>query len=467
MIDNTATTLYPGGILNTGFALSWAKDRVHDAKPASPTGGQPWALKRIQGGDEMCKANQVLHAQARRPDRRRSAANHYYVPKVADPLAPVTFVHKIHVPVFLACQFTDEQTGGHCPALASRFTGTAHKWFTFTNGMHIDSLDPATFNRWYDFLSLYVAQPGAGDPGRGAARAAPTMFSARHRRPGRDPARRPDPARSRATTPRWPRSRRCRPCGSCSTTAPAPRRARPVAGFEQSFAALPAARDTALYLARQLGRSGRGGDAFTWTGARPATDFSGDNTGAGGLWTRDAAPTTGRSPRPARRCRYTTPPLTPDTVVVGAGALTAWIKASERRRRPAGHGLRGAAGRQGDVRAERLAAPAQARRRERRWPVRAPSDAAAAHGQVRHGHDPALLRGPRLPGGLAHPGDASAPGGDQPMWSFAETGRTAATVADRTPSAARLACRSSPGVAVPTPLPPCPGLRGEPCRVGT
>ncbi len=35
VIDNTQTTLYPGGILNTGFALSWAKDRVHDALPAS------------------------------------------------------------------------------------------------------------------------------------------------------------------------------------------------------------------------------------------------------------------------------------------------------------------------------------------------------------------------------------------------------------------------------------------------
>ena len=47
VIDNTQTTLYPGGILNTGFALSWAK---------------PWALKRIRGGDKVCKANQALHA---------------------------------------------------------------------------------------------------------------------------------------------------------------------------------------------------------------------------------------------------------------------------------------------------------------------------------------------------------------------------------------------------------------------
>ena len=67
-------------------------------------------------------------------------------------------MHKIKVPVFLACQWTDEQTGGHCADLAAHFTGTRRKWFTFTNGTHIDSLDPATFNRWYDFLELYVAQ---------------------------------------------------------------------------------------------------------------------------------------------------------------------------------------------------------------------------------------------------------------------------------------------------------------------
>ena len=57
----------------------------------------------------------------------------------------------------MACQFEDEQTGGHCANLADRFTGTKRKWFTFENGFHIDSLDPETFNRWFDFLELYVA----------------------------------------------------------------------------------------------------------------------------------------------------------------------------------------------------------------------------------------------------------------------------------------------------------------------
>src|SRR5262249_29477358 len=156
VIDNTATTLYPGGILNTGFALQWARDRVRDAEPASPTTGQPWAYKRIHDGDQICKANQVLHTAAADLINKISR-NRVYRPKVANPLSPVTFVNRIRVPVFMACQWEDEQTGGHCANLADRFTGTSRKWFTFTNGVHADSLDPETFNRWFDFLELYVA----------------------------------------------------------------------------------------------------------------------------------------------------------------------------------------------------------------------------------------------------------------------------------------------------------------------
>src|SRR5690349_19837915 len=130
VIDSTQTTLYPGGVLNTGFALSWAKDRVHDAKPASATGGQPWALERIKNGDKTCKANQALHAEAV-DVLRKVRRNSYYVKRVADPLSPVTFVHKIKSPTYLACQWTDEQTGAHCPTLANRFSGTSRKWFTF------------------------------------------------------------------------------------------------------------------------------------------------------------------------------------------------------------------------------------------------------------------------------------------------------------------------------------------------
>ena len=116
VIDQVQTTLYPGGILNTGFAFNWAKERADEAKPAGPEAGQEWAYKRIQEGDETCEENQVMHGEAAKLIKK-VRANDTYRPKVADPLSPITFVDKIDVPVFMACQWTDEQTGGHCPTL--------------------------------------------------------------------------------------------------------------------------------------------------------------------------------------------------------------------------------------------------------------------------------------------------------------------------------------------------------------
>src|SRR5437764_3428413 len=197
VIDATQTTLYPGGILNTGFAVAWAQERIHDAEPASPNGGQSWAYQRIQQGDQTCGANQVLHGEAANL-MAKIRANDHYVPKVADPLAPITFVHKINVPTFMACQFTDEQTGGHCPTLAEHFTGTTRKWFTYTNGAHVDSLDPETFNRWFDFLELYVAKqsPFMGNPGPYRA-ACPVIYQEAMGVPGQSCP--PDPIQNQPT----------------------------------------------------------------------------------------------------------------------------------------------------------------------------------------------------------------------------------------------------------------------------
>ncbi len=62
----------------------------------------------------MCAANQALHPEAV-SEVAQVFANRYYVPSVANPLNPTKFVHKIHVPVYLACQWTDEQTGRALP----------------------------------------------------------------------------------------------------------------------------------------------------------------------------------------------------------------------------------------------------------------------------------------------------------------------------------------------------------------
>ena len=61
----------------------------------------------------------------------------------------------------------------------------------------------------------------------------------------------------------------------------------------------------------------------------------------------------------------------------------------------------------------------------------------------------------------------SAPNGDQPIWAFSETnpnGRAKVSIAYSAKRPSSLLLPVVPGVDVPTGLPPCPGLRGEPCR---
>ncbi len=193
VLDGVQTTLYPGGVLNTGFAVAWAEERQHEALPAGPDTGQEWAYERIQEGDKTCEENQAMHGEAA-DLMGKIRRNDHYRPRVADPLSPITFVDKIDVPVFMACQFTDEQTGGHCPALAEHLTGTDKKWITFTNGTHVDSLAPETFNRLYDFLQLYVARQAPITNSAVLQASAPVVFQAAFGIDGLDAAARPDPA---------------------------------------------------------------------------------------------------------------------------------------------------------------------------------------------------------------------------------------------------------------------------------
>jgi uncharacterized protein len=61
----------------------------------------------------------------------------------------------------------------------------------------------------------------------------------------------------------------------------------------------------------------------------------------------------------------------------------------------------------------------------------------------------------------------TAPNGDQPIWSFGETdpsGTANVAIARSASMPSSLLLPVVPGVNVPTALPPCPGLRGEPCR---
>ncbi len=337
VLDQTQTTLYPGGLLNTGFAVNWAKERIHDALPASSKGGQAYAYKRIQEGDATCKANQTLHGEAVNLLKKIRANNHY-VAKVADPLAPTTFVKKIKAPVFMACQFTDEQTGGHCPALANRFTGTKKKWFTFTNGTHIDSLDPATLNRWFDFLQLYVARQAPTTNAATIRAGAPVVYQSAMGISGvtlpPDPIQQqPTYAGALAAFEKLPPVRILFDNGAGSQPG------HPVPGYEASYAKfpIPGTKGRSYY----LGSGGALGaakpkhaaaDAFTWNAhARPLTDFTGptDGTTPNGLWTA-TPPYAWKQPPKGSAVSYVTKPLTANTTVVGAGSLQAWVRSSKR-----------------------------------------------------------------------------------------------------------------------------------------
>jgi hypothetical protein len=151
--DTGRGTLYPGGILNNGFAVDWAADRQRDAMPF----GQAWSRRRRDQGDQICIDNQKLRGQS--PDIFQMIEdNPFYVPEIADPLSPVTFVHNIEVPVFLAGAWQDEQTGPYFANMLDRFTGSDSAHFTMVNGGHSEPLIPTIFSRWVEFLQLYVRE---------------------------------------------------------------------------------------------------------------------------------------------------------------------------------------------------------------------------------------------------------------------------------------------------------------------
>jgi hypothetical protein len=482
VIDNTQTTLYPGGILNTGFALEWAKERVHDAEAAGPESGQAWAYQRIQEGDATCAENQALHPEA--VDLlKKVRENSHYDPKVADPLSPITFVHKIDVPTFMACQWTDEQTGGHCPDLAEHFTGTKKKWFTFTNGTHIDSLDPATFNRWADFLQLFVAKRAPIIAGAVLHAAAPLVFQEAMGIPGLTlPA---DPvqllptyglALSAFETAKPIRVLFDSGAGGLLGAG------RPYPGFEQSFSEFPIpgteARSWYLGPGGSLGASApasAGADEFTWDAqALPATDFSGNTaSGEGGLWT--ALPEYHWEQSPAGSAvSYLTAPLAQNTTVIGAGAVNAWVRSSTpnvdlqatiSEVRPDG---KETFVQNGWVRAdERKLDAEKSTALEPVLSLREADVEAMPAGEFVPVTIPLYYEGHAYRAGSRIRVTIAAPNGTQPIWSFAEadpegTAQVAIAYGKGTPS--KLLLPVVPRVGVPTGLPPCPGLRGEPCR---
>ncbi|MBU3688346.1 MAG: hypothetical protein B7C54_11460 [Acidimicrobiales bacterium mtb01] len=321
--DSYRSTLYPGGILNTGFAVEWTRERVKEAAPY----GQEWTKKRADEGDALCAANQNLRLQ--NPDLEAEIdANPFYSADIGDEINPSLIVGDIDVPVFVAGAWQDEQTGGRFPRLLDKFTSSPHVYATLLNGLHTESLSPSVFPRLAEFLSFYVAKkipdlsalPVIAGPLAGGIFGAEAAIDSTNRFAGLAFAdalaefEAEDPivvlfeqGAADGTTPRSPQAR-----------------------WSASFDAwpIPEARMTPF----ALGSDGLiGGDAATVTGS---TDYVADPkavpptfyTGSGsGIWRADVAFDWVANPA-GTAAVFTTAPLPNDLVVVGAGTAALWIE---------------------------------------------------------------------------------------------------------------------------------------------
>jgi hypothetical protein len=479
VIDQVQTTLYPGGILNTGFAYEWAKDRAEDAKPAGPDSGQPWAYERIQAGDTTCAENQALHGEA--PDLlAKVKRNDTYRAKVADPLSPITFVDKINVPVYMACQWQDEQTGGHCPTLASRMTGTNKKWFTFTNGTHVDSLAANSANRWFDFLQLYVAKRNPAQYAPLLQVGAPAFYEVAMGVSGTTMP--PDPVQQQpsyeaalAEFERMPSVQIDFDNGAGQQPG------QPRAGFTRGFERfpIPGAKGRTWHMsdggeltdARGTGKP----DEFTWNpNARPLDNLEGGSgAGEGGVWT-DSPDYNWLQPPEGTAASYLTEPLEEDQTVVGAGYVEAWVRASKpsvdlqatvTEVRPDGKETFVQGGwvrsdlRKLDKKKSKPLEPVLSLRERDRKPLPQGKFAKVTIPLYYQGH--AYRAGSRIRVYI------TAPNGDQPIWAFKKTdpkGKAKVEIAHAGKRRSNLTLPVLADSEIPTELPPCPALRGQPCR---
>lgn len=157
--DTARSVLYPGGILNNGFAVDFADGRVNGAKPAPD--GQGWVQRKIDGEgefppDAQCAANQRLHGQA--ADLRQMIAEAVFDTPDYAYLSPQRLVGDIEAPTLLVGTWQDEQTGGQWPYLINAFPADTYVRVIGQNGAHIDPLGPENISALFEFLDIFVAE---------------------------------------------------------------------------------------------------------------------------------------------------------------------------------------------------------------------------------------------------------------------------------------------------------------------
>ena len=380
VLDSSATTLYPGGILNTGFAVGLGRGpparrpaRLADRRPAvgaaaDPAGrsdlqAQPGAPRRGAKPARQGPRQLPLRPRGRRPagpDHLREAGS--------------------------TCRATWPASGPTSRPAGTAPTSPSTSPARGTSGSRSPTASTATRSTRRPSTASSISSSSTWRGGRRSCR----RSSGPARRPCTRPrsacrtsrCRRTRSSRSGPTRPRWPRSSAWRRSGSCSTTAPAGRRpGQPLPGFEDSFSRfpIPGTQARSWYLGRRRDAGGRqAGDRrrrpVHLEPARPAgdrlhrtrrrhhprrpvdgdADLQLDPEPARDRGLLRQRPAGGQHGGDRRRRR--------PAVGQGLGA----------ERRPAGDRVRGPPGRQGDVRPERLAAGQRAQARPRPAPCSTP-----------------------------------------------------------------------------------------------
>ncbi|MEM7288085.1 MAG: CocE/NonD family hydrolase [Actinomycetota bacterium] len=479
--DSARSTLYPGGILNTGFAADWSAERESDSAPY----GQGWEQGVVDAGDTVCEANQLVRLQ------NTDAAslildNPYYDPAVADAINPSLLVDRIEVPVFLAGAWQDEQTGGHFPAMLDDFTATPALYATIMNGSHTESIaNVAVLERFIEFLDLYVAKrtpdlaaatvlaPIIGGGLTGAAVGLPTgdRFSGLSYE------------EALAAYEQDPRIRILFESGYGDPENPG----APVPRYEAGYESWPPPEGQLVtWYLRGDGRmttepepTAAGDDESNPPSSYVAdpdnvasTIYEGDS---GGIWRTEVD--YDWQPIPAGSgVDWITEPLTEDLVAVGFGSLDLWLRSSAddtdlevtiSEVRADGSEIYVQTG---WLRASRRTLDESESRPNRPVHTHLESDAAPLP-------DPTLrefteVRVEIFP--FAHAFRAGsqvrvtvdAPGGARPLWAFdtALPGGEVNEIAHDADFPSKLVLRSVPGIDVPAEAPPCGALRSQPCR---
>jgi predicted acyl esterase len=470
---------YPGGIFNNGFAQSWLQDRANDARPA-PEGGQGWARARVNAGDAVCAANQRLRLQTEDPVQA-SRTRPYYEPEIMDRRSPASWVRDIKVPMLFSSTWQDEQTGGGFASMLAALPRRPDVKLNLLNGVHSSTLEPEVLWRWHAFLEIYVANrvPNQSLLTLIAPVVVQQILGGNPPTPPLPPNRFDgiaDLATARALFESDPFLRVLFENGAGSSTP-----GLPAVTFEHGFSRWPAREiePTVWWLGANGAlvpdrpKQGTNGvDAYhPDPAARPQQTLPGD--GQSDSWAL-MPPYDWRPFVDGTAVAYATEPLAEDVTIVGPGSVDLWVRSTAddtdlqvtlSEIRPDGKetyvqsGWLRASHRKLGRERSLVYDPRQSHLEHHARPLPDGKFTKVRIGLLASAH--VFRKGSRIRIGIA------APGGDRTRWRF-DTPATGGTVLNEIawgrayPS--RVVLPVVPGIVPPPELPPCPGLRGQPCR---